>query len=161
MVEIFGDCYLQQCKDLGFDMIEFDTFNFMNKIPEDDLLILTRMVKREGLKAKPSLYVGDEDVESLISRAERFLNAGADYIMVESDGLTDKSMPWQTDVIAKLVERVGIEKLMFEAVHPDVFEWYISNYGTGVNLFVDHSHVNELQNLRLGKRGNRVGRFLL
>ncbi len=35
---------------------------------------------------------------------------------------------------------LGLEQVMFEAADPDVFTWYIKNYGIDVNLFVDHSN---------------------
>jgi phosphosulfolactate synthase (CoM biosynthesis protein A) len=43
-----------------------------------------------------------------------------------------------------------MEKLMFEAADPDVFAWYIKNYGADVNLFVDHSQIVQLECLRAG-----------
>jgi phosphosulfolactate synthase (CoM biosynthesis protein A) len=39
---------------------------------------------------------------------------------------------------------------MFEAADPDVFAWYIKNYGPEVNLFVDHSQIVQLECLRSG-----------
>ncbi len=41
-----------------------------------------------------------------------------------------------------------LEKVMFEAADPDVFGWYIKNYGPEVNLFVDHSQIVQLECLR-------------
>jgi phosphosulfolactate synthase (CoM biosynthesis protein A) len=40
--------------------------------------------------------------------------------------------------------------VMFEAADPDVFSWYIKNYGIDVNLFVDHSQIVQLEGLRAG-----------
>ena len=39
---------------------------------------------------------------------------------------------------------------MFEASDPDVFQWYIKNYGPEVNLFVDQSQIVELECRRSG-----------
>jgi phosphosulfolactate synthase (CoM biosynthesis protein A) len=39
---------------------------------------------------------------------------------------------------------------MFEAAEPDVFSWYVKNYGIDVNLFVDHSQIVQLECLRAG-----------
>jgi phosphosulfolactate synthase (CoM biosynthesis protein A) len=36
---------------------------------------------------------------------------------------------WRTDVPAKFVNALGLEKVMFEAAEPEVFQWYIKNYG--------------------------------
>ena len=51
---------------------------------------------------------------------------------------------------------------MFEAADPEVFAWYIKNYGPEVNLFVDHSQIVQLECLRSGHMGNQepVGKGL-
>lgn len=51
---------------------------------------------------------------------------------------------------------------MFEAAEPDVFSWYIKNYGIDVNLFVDHSQIVQLEGLRAGIWGTHdtCGRML-
>jgi phosphosulfolactate synthase (CoM biosynthesis protein A) len=54
------------------------------------------------------------------------------------------------DVPAKFVNARGLEKVMFEASDPQVFAWYIKNYGPEVNLFVDHSQIVQLECLRSG-----------
>src|SRR5207244_11928169 len=40
---------------------------------------------------------------------------------------------------------------------PDVFAWYIKNYGADVNLFVDHSQIVQLECLRAGIWGTKSG----
>jgi phosphosulfolactate synthase (CoM biosynthesis protein A) len=44
---------------------------------------------------------------------------------------------------------------MFEAADPEVFGWYIKNYGPEVNLFVDHSQIVQLECLRRGIWGTK------
>ena len=75
---------------------------------------------------------------------ERHLDAGAHMIMIESEGITEQVREWRTDVVARIVARLGLEKVMFEAAEPNVFSWYIENYGIDVNLFVDHSQIVQL-----------------
>jgi phosphosulfolactate synthase (CoM biosynthesis protein A) len=48
------------------------------------------------------------------------------------------------------MKEVGMENVMFEAANPQVFEWYIKNYGVDVNLFIDHSQTVQLECLRRG-----------
>jgi hypothetical protein len=48
------------------------------------------------------------------------------------------------------VAELGLEHVMFEAAEPEVFSWYIKNYGIDVNLFVDHSQIVQLEGLRAG-----------
>jgi phosphosulfolactate synthase (CoM biosynthesis protein A) len=53
---------LQDCKDVGFDILELniDTLSFQ----EEELLRLIRLVKSEGLKAKPQLALSATDSNS-------------------------------------------------------------------------------------------------
>lgn len=75
--------------------------------------------------------------------------------MVESEGITENVKTWRTDVVANLAGALGIEHLMFEAADPEVFTWYVENYGPEVNLFVDHSQIVQLECLRSGIWGTK------
>lgn len=155
--------YVQECKDIGFDTLELNT-DFLD-FQEEDLLRLIRLVTSEGLKAKPQLDVriGDassfqdlkKEMDLLIKRAERFLEAGADMIMFDAYGITKGVDEWRTDLIARLIGRLGLQKIMFEADEPESVQWFVNNYGSGVNLFIDHSHVQKLECLRTAS--NRAG----
>lgn len=70
----------------------------------------------------------------MIQRARACLDAGADMIMIESEGITENVETWRTDVVAKIIGQLGLEKVMFEAADPKVFEWYIKNYGNRVSV---------------------------
>jgi phosphosulfolactate synthase (CoM biosynthesis protein A) len=161
--------YIEACKVLGFDIIEISAGFIV--IPTDDWLRLIEAVQKSGLKAKPEVGIqfgagGDTSQEALraegvmdtgwaIERARKFINAGAYMIMVESEGITENVKTWRTDVPAKIVEALGLEKVMFEAAEPEVFAWYIKNYGPEVNLFVDHSQIVQLECLRSGIWGTK------
>ncbi len=161
--------YISECKKLGFDIIEISA-GFVS-IPTDDWLRLIELVRKSGLKAKPEVGIqfgaggatsaqelkaeGTRDASWAIAQATRFLDAGAEIIMIESEGITENVDPWRTDVPAKFIDEIGMEKLMFEAADPDVFEWYIKNYGVDVNLFVDHSQIVQLECLRAGIWGTK------
>jgi len=71
-------------------------------------------------------------------------------IMIESEGITEEVSTWRTDVAAAIACELGLEKVMFEAADPEVFGWYIKNYGPEVNLFVDHSQIVQLECLHRG-----------
>ena len=43
------------------------------------------------------------------------------------------SETWRTDVVARIINQLGLERVMFEGADPAVFEWYIKNYGNEVN----------------------------
>src|SRR5205814_6580646 len=98
---------------------------------------------------------GNRDTKYAIKLARRFLEEGVDMIMIESEGITENVEAWRTDVIAQFIDDLTLEKLMFEAADPMVFEWYIKNYGNNVNLFVDHSQIIQLECLRSGIWGTK------
>src|SRR5437868_13853078 len=161
--------YVAECKRLGFDIIEISV-GFMS-ISTDDWLRLIELVRKSGLKAKPEVGIqfgaggataaaelkaeGTRDPNWAIAQAKRFLEAGADIIMIESEGITENVDPWRTDVPAKFINEIGMDNLMFEAADPDVFAWYIKNFGADVNLFVDHSQIVQLECLRAGIWGTK------
>ncbi|ADE16091.1 (2R)-phospho-3-sulfolactate synthase ComA [Nitrosococcus halophilus Nc 4] len=161
--------YIQECKAVGFDIIEISC-GFIT-IPTDDWLRLVEKVQQAGLKAKPEVGIqfgaggattaealeaaGTQDPEWMIQQAKRFIDAGAYMIMIESEGITESVKSWRTDVVAKIINELGLEKIMFEAAEPEVFSWYIKNYGPEVNLFVDHSQIVQLECLRAGIWGTQ------
>ncbi len=163
------DRYIQECRALGFDIIEVSS-GFLT-IPADDWLRLVEKVQKAGLKAKPEVGIqfgaggataageleaeGTRDPEQAIVQARRFLDAGAYMIMIESEGITENVKAWRTDVPAKIANALGLEHVMFEAADPEVFAWYIKNYGSEVNLFVDHSQIVQLECLRSGLWGTK------
>ena len=153
---------LRSAAQLGFDIVEIST-GFVT-LPADDLVRLTEAVHAAGLKAKPEVGIqfgaggassiealeaeGMRDVGQAIELAKHHLEAGAHMIMIESEGITEQVREWRTDVVARIVSELGLDHVMFEAADPDVFTWYIRNYGIDVNLFVDHSQIVQLECLR-------------
>ncbi|ASK64528.1 phosphosulfolactate synthase [Brachybacterium avium] len=163
------DAYLREAKEVGFDTIEISTGFIM--LPTSGLLRLVERVTAAGLKAKPELGIqigsggdsgeaelaaeGAKDVGDLIERANRTLEAGADIVMIESEGITENVTDWNTSAVASIINGVGLENVMFEAADGPVFEWYIKHYGNEVNLFVDHSQILQLEGLRQNIWGNK------
>ena len=163
------DRYIRECKELGFDIVEISS-GFIT-IPTDDWARLVEKVQKAKLKAKPEVGIqfgaggasaveeleseGTRDPEWAILQAKRFLEAGAYMIMIESEGITENVKVWRTDVPAKIVNALGLDKVMFEGAEPEVFAWYIKNYGPEVNLFVDHSQIVQIECLRSGIWGTK------
>jgi phosphosulfolactate synthase (CoM biosynthesis protein A) len=163
------DRYIEECKKLGFDIIEVSS-GFIT-IPTDDWARLIEKVKKAGLKPKPEIGIqfgaggasavgeleaeGTRDPEWAILQGKRFLEAGAYMLMIESEGITENVKAWRTDVPAKIANALGLDRVMFEAADPEVFAWYIKNYGPEVNLFVDHSQIVQLECLRSGIWGTK------
>lgn len=161
------DRYLQQCKSLGFDVIEIST-GFLS-IPPDDWLRVVDKVHAAGLTAKPEIGIqfgaggdteaagleglsgGTSDPSKVVNMGRRFIReAGVERLMIESEGVTENVRAWRTDVIQGILRELPPEKVMFEAADSKVFNWYIREFGTDVNLFVDHSQIVQLSCLREG-----------
>lgn len=156
--------YLAECRELGFDIVEISS-GFVT-LAVDDLVRLTNAVSEAGLKPKPEVGIqfgaggtssiealegeGTRDVGQAIELAKRHLDAGAHMIMIESEGITEQVRDWRTDVVARIASELGLENVMFEAAEPEVFSWYVKNYGIDVNLFIDHSQIVQLECLRAG-----------
>lgn len=163
------DYYIKECALVGFDIIELST-GFIT-MPIDDILRLVDRVQQAGLLAKPEIGVqfgaggtttadeleaeGVSDPSRAIQIAKRCLDAGAYMIMIESEGITESVHTWRTEIATRFASELGIEKVMFEAADPDVFAWYVKNYGPEVNLFVDHSQIVQLEGLRQGRWGTK------
>nr|WP_047864206.1 phosphosulfolactate synthase [Rubrobacter aplysinae] len=85
--------------------------------------------------------------------------AGGAFTLMPEDALkeiTESVQNWRTDVPAEVINSLGLKKVMFEAADPEVFEWYVKNYGPEVSLFVDHSRIIELEAPRRGIRAPRA-----
>lgn len=65
--------------------------------------------------------IGTRDPKWLIERAHAFLEAGADRIMIESEGITENVKHLRTDVVSSITSALPVDKLMFEAVRADGF----------------------------------------
>ncbi|OZU89085.1 phosphosulfolactate synthase [Virgibacillus indicus] len=160
--------YINECKRVGFDIIEIST-GFIT-IPTDDIVRIVEKVQKAGLLAKPEIGIqfgaggtntiaqneaaGISDPSNAIEIGKRCLDAGAYMLMIESEGITESVNTWRTEIANRFASELGTEKVMFEAADPDVFNWYIKNYGPEVNLFVDHSQIVQLEGLRRGIWGN-------
>ncbi len=150
--------YLEECKSLGFDVVEITSG--LAPIPLDDKVEIVKQVGKMGMVPKPeiSLMIGSgagthivgyqpklRSVDDFMKEARAHLKAGARIMMLESEGITEDLPPneWRTDVIKKLVSEFGFESWMFESSDPPVFKWYLKNFGSNINLFIDHSQIVE------------------
>lgn len=165
------DRYIDECKDLGFDVVEVSSG--LAPMTLEDKVAIVKRVREVGLKPKPeiSMMIGAgagthiagyektiklRSISDLHREAEAHRRAGAEIMMLESEGITEDLPPtkWRTDVVKALVKRFGFRVWMFEASDPPVFKWYLKNFGRDVNLFIDHSQVVEFNAWRLGLWGD-------
>ncbi len=161
--------YLAECRALGFDIVEVSS-GFIT-VPPDDLVRLVEAARDAGLTPKPEVGIqfgaggasaaaeleaeGTRDPSLAIALARRYLDAGAELIMIESEGITENVRTWRADVPQRFADALGVERVMFEAADPEVFGWYVKTYGPEVNLFVDHSQIVQLECLRSGVWGTK------
>ncbi len=174
--------YMEECKSLGFDVVEVSSGMFEH--PEDfkleDQIELVKLVKKYGMKPKPEVTIMSgvgggtkelgyeekvEEVKTLdqvIKEVEAFLKAGAYMIMVEAEGITEGLPPekWRKDVIFGLADKFGFDKFMFEISPEDdearkTFKWYLKNVDRNVNLMMNPKNIVEFNAWRLGFWGDR------
>ena len=154
--------FMEEARDLGFTHVEVSSGVLI--LPLDDKLELVKLVKEYGLRAMPEVamaYGITPDVEAninadkLLWEIDKSLEVGADLVMIESEGITEEVKEWRTDIIYKIVSNFGIKKLMFEAADPVVLDWYIKNFGSEINLFIDNSQVMVCEIVRSGMWGRK------
>ncbi|OJD28366.1 hypothetical protein ACJ73_00237 [Blastomyces percursus] len=113
-----------------FDVVEISS-GFLS-IPADDWLRLVDKVHSYGLKAKPELGIqfgaggdtsaaeleafGTDDPGKLINLGRRFLDAGVERLMIESEGITENVRSWRTDVASQIMKELPPEQVMFEGI---------------------------------------------
>lgn len=106
--------YVKRCKDLGFDVVELST-GFLS-MPITDWAEMVQDVQQLGVKAKPELGIqwgaggdasvadlesaGTSDVGGLVANAKVLLDAGAEILMIESEGITENVRSWRTGMCA-------------------------------------------------------------
>ena len=127
----------------------------IRKLKSGQYRVYSRKVNPKTGKRRNLGTFGTRDPEWAIAQGKRFLEAGVPMLMIESEGITEDVREWCTDVAARIVDALGLEHVMFEAADPDVFAWYVKNYGADVNLFVDHSQIVQLECLRSGIWGTQ------
>lgn len=152
------DRYLEECKLLGFDVVEVSSG--LAPIPLKDKVEIVKQVKKMGMKPKPeiSMMFGAgagthitgyqtklKTLDELLDEIDMHQSVGAEIIMFESEGITEDLPPeeWRVDIINELNKKYGFDSFMFEASDPPVFKWYLKQFGSEVNLFIDHSQIVE------------------
>ena len=152
------DRYLQECKLLGFDVVEVSSG--LAPIPLKDKVEIVKQVKKMGMKPKPeiSMMFGAgagthitgyqtklKTLDELLDEIDMHQSVGAEIMMLESEGITEDLPPeeWRVDIINELNKKFGFDSFMFEASDPPVFKWYLKQFGSEVHLFIDHSQIVE------------------
>jgi phosphosulfolactate synthase (CoM biosynthesis protein A) len=177
------DRYLTETRDLGFDVVEVSSgmFHHAHDFPLQSQIEVVRKVEKLGMKPKPEITImsgvgggvaefgyGEKiqavkSLDELLEEAQRFFDAGAYMLMVESEGITEgieDPDQWRKDIIFALIEKFGIEKLMFEVSPEDLearktFKWYLKEVDYQINLMMNSKNIVEYNAWRLQLWGDR------
>lgn len=68
--------------------------------------------------------MGTSDPGKLINLGRRFLDAGVERLMIESEGITENVKSWRTDVVSQIMKELPQEKVMFEGKLQDGCDKY-------------------------------------
>lgn len=58
--------------------------------------------------------IGTSDPSRVVNLGKRFIDAGVERMMIESEGITENVKSWRTDVIQSILKELPMEKVMFE-----------------------------------------------
>jgi len=178
------DRYLHETRELGFDVVEVSSgmFERPQDFPLEEQIDVVRKIEQLGMKPKPEITImsgvggGVQEFgyqqkvqavktpEQLLEEANRFFDAGAYMLMVESEGITEGIADpdqWRKEFIFALIEKFGCEKLMFEISPEDdearkTFKWYLKEVNRNVNLMMNSKNIVEFNAWRLKLWGDRT-----
>jgi phosphosulfolactate synthase (CoM biosynthesis protein A)/phosphosulfolactate phosphohydrolase-like enzyme len=156
--------FLDGARDLGLAMVEVS--NGVHPMSEEEKLELIAQVRAAGFAVWSEVGKKDPDEDARIGIDERCaaiareLDAGADKVILEAResgtvGIYDRSGSPAVEMIQRIVESVGAERLVFEAPRKDQQLWMIRALGPQVNLGNVAPHeALPLATLRTGLRGD-------
>ncbi len=165
------DALLERVGALGFDLVEVS--NGVHPMTEQEKADLIRRVRAAGLAAWSEVGRKDPDedarigVEERIHMAHRELDAGAERVVLEAresgtSGIYDTSGRPHRELIMRLAERIGAERLVFEAPRRSQQVWLIRTFGPDVSLGnVAPVDALPLATLRGGLRADTLAEFHL
>jgi phosphosulfolactate synthase (CoM biosynthesis protein A)/phosphosulfolactate phosphohydrolase-like enzyme len=156
--------FLAGARDLGLSMVEVS--NGVHPMSEQDKLELIERARAAGFTVWSEVGRKDADEDARIgidercTAIERELQAGANKVILEAResgtvGIYDRSGAPAVEMIQRIVERIGTERLVFEAPRKEQQLWMIRSLGPGVNLGnVPPEEALALATLRTGLRGD-------
>jgi phosphosulfolactate synthase len=151
---------LEWCDEFEMDFVEVsDGLGLMGSAKQD---IVRRLAADRTVLAEIGRKAPDVPVKPLewAAEAERDLDAGAHYILVEGREsgtvgafMADGSV--REDLVETLTARVPVSRLIFEAPRPKQQAWFVKQLGREVNLGnIRPDGVLALETLRLGLRAD-------
>lgn len=77
-------------------------------------LSIPALINPKDTPASELEAVGTSDPGKLINQGRKFLDAGVERLMIESEGITENVKSWRTDVVSQIMKELPQEKVMFE-----------------------------------------------
>lgn len=156
--------FLDGAKQLGFTVVEVS--NGVHPMgPEEKRELITR-VRAAGFRVWSEVGKKDPEEDARLSYEDRLreihgdLEAGADAVILEAResgtlGIYDRSGRPAAELIHRLEEGAGRERLIFEAPQKSQQVWMIRTFGSEVNLGnIPPEDALSLATLRTGLRGD-------
>ena len=156
--------FMDGARDAGFSMVEVS--NGVHPMSEREKLELIGCARAAGFTVWSEVGRKDPDedarmgIDQRCAAIERELQAGADKVILEAResgtvGIYDRSGAPAVEMIQRIVERIGRERLVFEAPRKDQQLWMVRMLGPQVNLGnVKPEEALALATLRTGLRGD-------
>lgn len=164
------DAFLEYCRGIGLELIEVS--NGIMPISPDEKAQIIKDANEKGFYVISEVGKKDpiEDrklsLNDRVSEAGSDLNAGAHYVIIEareggkSLGIYDDKGGLKEDMAKILVEKIGLENIMFEAPEKNQQARLILLFGSDVNLGnIRPEDVIPLETLRRGIRGDTCGKL--
>lgn len=167
MIRNIEDDYRRFIDSLGLDTVEISDGSMLiehtrkceviHTFSKEYTVLSEVGAKEEGILIAPARW---------IEMMEKELEAGAFKVIAEAResgtaGIYRPSGKAHTVLINKILSRVAIEQILWEAPLKSQQAWFIQHFGANVNLGnIPPSEVIPLETLRLGLRGDTFFRFL-
>ncbi len=165
------DAFLEEAADLGLDLVEVS--NGVHPMDEAEKVALVGRVRDAGFGVWSEVGRKDPDedarltLEERVDMALRELEAGAERVVLEAreagtSGIYDAQGRPNRELITRLVESIGEDRLVFEAPRKSQQLWLIRAFGPQVSLGnVAPADAIPLATLRGGLRGDTFAEFHL
>ena len=163
--------FLEGARELGLAMVEVS--NGVHPMSEEDKLGLITMARASGFRVWSEVGKKDPEDDARLSLEDRVdailreLDAGAEKVILEAResgtvGIYDRAGKPASELIHRIVEGVGRDRLVFEAPHKAQQLWMIRSFGSDVNLGnVPFDEALPLATLRTGLRGDTFAEMQL
>ncbi len=162
---------LREASELGVDMVEVS--NGVHPMRDHEKHALIRQARDAGFIVWSEVGRKDPEEDALLTLRDRIaaveqeLAAGAAQVILEAResgrvGIYNRAGEPQAEMVKRLVDRIGLERLLFEAPLKSQQVWLLRHLGQRVNLGnIAPADAIPLATLRMGLRGDTLAEIHL